>query len=156
MECSKKVLIANRGEIAVRVAQTIQEMGIAAVAVYSEPDRSSPNVACADEAYPLEGKTAVETYLRGDGIIEIAKRHGVDAIHPGYGFLSENAAFAEACCKAGIVFIGPTPGAIRATGNKVIAKKTLAAAGVPVVPGWAGSGGEGAERRGAAARGCDS
>ncbi len=139
-----KILIANRGEIAVRVAQTVQEMGIKAVAVYSDPDRDAPHVLRADEAYLLECKTAAETYLRGDRIIEIAQRHGVDAIHPGYGFLSENASFAEACGRAGIVFIGPTPEVIRAMGDKVIAKKTLAAAGVPVVPGWAGSGDENA------------
>ena len=140
-----KILIANRGEIAVRVAQTVQEMGIAAVAVYSEPDRDAPHVLRADEAYPLEGKTAAETYLRGDRIIDIARQHGVDAIHPGYGFLSENASFAEACGQAGIAFIGPTPEVIRATGDKVIAKRTLAAAGVPVVPGWSGTGDESAD-----------
>ena len=124
----KRILIANRGEIAVRIAQTVQEMGLAAIAAHSEPDRSSVHVLRADEAYPLEGKTAAETYLRGDRIIDIARRHGVDAIHPGYGFLSENASFAEACGKAEIAFIGPTPQVIRATGDKVNAKKTLAAA----------------------------
>ncbi len=134
----RKVLIANRGEIAVRVAQTLREMGIIVVAVYSAPDRASVHVACADEAYPLEGKSAVETYLRGDKIIEIAKSHGVDAIHPGYGFLSENPEFAEACAKAGVTFIGPSADVMRATGNKIVAKTTLAKAGVPVVPGWSG------------------
>ncbi len=142
----KRILIANRGEIAVRVAQTVQEMGMRAVAVYSEPDRSSPHVAAADEAHPLEGKTAAETYLRGEKIIEIAKRNHIDAIHPGYGFLSENAAFAQACRDAGITFIGPSPEVIRATGNKIAAKKTLSAAGVPVVPGWTGTGKEDPKR----------
>jgi 3-methylcrotonyl-CoA carboxylase alpha subunit len=137
----KKVLIANRGEIAVRVAQTLREMGIIVVAVYSQPDRAAVHVACADEAYPLEGETAAETYLRGDKIIAIAKSHGVDAIHPGYGFLSENPEFAEACVKAGITFIGPNADVMRAMGNKIVAKKTLEKAGVPVVPGWSGEGG---------------
>lgn len=138
----RKVLIANRGEIAVRVAQTVQEMGIKAVAVHSDPDRSAPHVLAADEAYGLSGKTAAETYLRGDRIIEIARNCGADAIHPGYGFLSENAGFSQACRDAKITFIGPGPEVIRATGNKVAAKKTLAAAGVPVVPGWTGTGSE--------------
>jgi acetyl-CoA carboxylase biotin carboxylase subunit len=132
----KKVLIANRGEIAVRIAQTLQEMGIRAVAVYSEPDRRSVHVARADEANPLDGATSAETYLRGDKIIEIAKRHGADAIHPGYGFLAENAAFAEACRDAGITFIGPRPEAIQTLGDKTAAKRIAVGAGVPVVPGW--------------------
>lgn len=135
-----KVLIANRGEIAVRIARTLQPMGIKAVAVYSEPDRTAPHVALADEAYPLEGVTSAETYLRGERIIEIAKQCGAEAIHPGYGFLSENANFAEACQKAGLTFIGPTPDVIRAMGDKLMAKKTFAEAGVPVVPGWAPKG----------------
>ncbi len=138
----KRILIANRGEIAVRVAQTVQEMGITAAVVHSDPDRSAPHVVAADEAYALEGKTAAETYLRGEKIIEIARRNRIDAIHPGYGFLSENAAFAQACGEAGITFIGPSPEVIRATGNKIAAKKALAAAGVPVVPGWTGTGQE--------------
>jgi len=142
----QKVLIANRGEIAVRVAQTVQEMGMCAVAVYSEPDRCSPHVLIADEAHPLDGKTAAETYLRGDKIIDIAKRNHIDAIHPGYGFLSENAAFAQACSDAGLTFIGPTPAAMRATGNKIAAKETLREAGVPVVPGWTGTGKEDAKK----------
>lgn len=135
----KKVLIANRGEIGVRVAQTLQQMGIAAVAVYSEPDREGLHVAAADEAYPLEGRTAGETYLRGEKVIEIAKACAAEAIHPGYGFLSENPTFAAACGEAGLTFIGPTPEAMRATGNKVAAKQMLEKAGVPVVPGWAGA-----------------
>lgn len=136
----RKVLIANRGEIAVRVSQTLQEMGITAVAIHSEPDRNSLHVRRADEAYALEGKTSAETYLRGDKIISIAKAHGVDAIHPGYGFLSENEDFAQACIDAGLVFIGPPPRIAAAMGDKIVAKRTMAAAGVPIVPGWAGEG----------------
>ncbi len=134
----KKVLVANRGEIALRIIQTLQEMGITALAVYSDPDRSAPHVRQADEAYHLPGKTPGETYLQGEKIIDLAKRHGVEAIHPGYGFLSENAEFAQACQQAGIVFIGPSPEVIRAMGDKIIAKQTMEKAGVPVVPGWAG------------------
>ncbi|HKQ46927.1 MAG TPA: acetyl-CoA carboxylase biotin carboxylase subunit [Phycisphaerae bacterium] len=131
----RKVLIANRGEIAVRVAQTLQQMGIVAAAVYSEADRGAVHVRAADEAYPLEGSSSAETYLRGDKIIEIARRCGAEAIHPGYGFLSENADFAQSCADAGFTFIGPTPPVIRAMGDKIVAKKTFADAGVPVVPG---------------------
>ncbi len=130
-----KVLIANRGEIAVRIAQTLREMGIGSVAVYSTPDSGALHVASADEAYPLEGESAGDTYLRGDKIIEIAVSHGVEAIHPGYGFLSENAEFAQACADAGLTFIGPTPEVIRQMGDKIVAKKVLADAGVPMLPG---------------------
>jgi acetyl/propionyl-CoA carboxylase alpha subunit len=132
----RRVLIANRGEIAVRIAQTLQEMGITAVAVHSEPDRRAVHVQRADEAYALDGKTSAETYLRGDKIIDLARAHGIDAIHPGYGFLSENEDFAQACIDAGITFIGPRPDRIRSMGDKIIARKTMAEAGVPVVPGW--------------------
>jgi len=135
----KKVLIANRGEIAVRIAQTLQEMGLCAVAVYSDPDRHALHVERADEAYGLEGTTSGETYLKIERLIAIARQHGVDAIHPGYGFLSENAQFAEACAAAGITFIGPKPDVIRAMGDKIVAKKTMQDAGVPVVPGWSGA-----------------
>lgn len=135
----RKVLIANRGEIAVRVAATLQQMGVVSVAVYSEPDKSALHVRSADEAYPLDGRTSAETYLRGDKILDIAKLHGVDAIHPGYGFLSENATFAQQCADAGVTFIGPPPSAMKAVGNKVNAKNTLGAAGVPLVPGWVGA-----------------
>jgi acetyl-CoA carboxylase biotin carboxylase subunit len=136
----KKVLIANRGEIAVRVARTLQQMGVGAVAVYSDPDRRAVHVALADEAHPLDGRTAAETYLRGDKIIDVAKACGAEAIHPGYGFLSENPKFAAACRDAGLIFIGPTPQAMRVTGNKVTAKQALEKAGVPVVPGWSSNG----------------
>jgi len=135
----QKVLIANRGEIAVRIAQTLQEMGMSAAGVYSDADREALHVSCLDEAFPLDGNTSSETYLRGDKILEIARRCGAAAIHPGYGFLSENAAFAQMCRDAGIVFIGPTPEAIRAMGDKILAKQTAVGVGVPVVPGWTGS-----------------
>lgn len=139
----QRILIANRGEIAVRIAQSVQEIGITAIGLYSDPDAHAPHVKAMDEVFPLPGKTAAETYLRIDKIIDLARAHQIDAIHPGYGFLSENATFADACRAAGVAFIGPTPEAIRATGNKVAAKKTLSAAGVPVVPGWTGSAGDG-------------
>src|SRR5262249_25668118 len=121
----KKVLVANRGEIAVRVMQTLAQMSIRTVAGFSQPDRTSLDAAAAEEAYPLTGKTAAETYLRGDHIIAIAKEHGCDAIHPGYGFLAENEDFAQACADAGIAFIGPRPAAIREMGDKVLAKQTM-------------------------------
>ncbi len=133
-----KVLIANRGEIAVRIAQALQQMGVHTVGVFSDPDRHAPHAVATDEAYPLEGESAVDTYLRRDRIIEIAQRHGVEAIHPGYGFLSENAQFAEDCAAAGITFIGPTPHVIRVLGDKIEAKRIMKEAGVPVVPGAAG------------------
>ncbi|MCO6438033.1 MAG: acetyl-CoA carboxylase biotin carboxylase subunit [Phycisphaerae bacterium] len=134
----KKVLIANRGEIAARIASTLQQMGVTAMAVCSEPDRAAVHVRAADEAYPLEGKTSAESYLRGERIIDIARRHGADAIHPGYGFLSENAEFAQAVANAGLVFIGPSPKVIGSMGDKLVAKETFTKAGVPVVPGWSG------------------
>jgi 3-methylcrotonyl-CoA carboxylase alpha subunit len=134
-----KVLIANRGEIAVRIAHTLQMLGCSVVAVFSDPDRRAPHVAAADEAYALDGTTPGETYLSTEKLIKIATRAGVDAIHPGYGFLSENAAFAQACADQHIRFIGPTPDVIRAMGDKIIAKQTMQAANVPVVPGWTGA-----------------
>jgi len=135
----RKVLIANRGEIAVRIARTLQEMGITACVVHSDADAGALHVRCADEAYALPGVSAAETYLRGERIVEVARAHSIDAIHPGYGFLSENAEFAQACTDARIAFIGPTPAVIRAMGDKVVARQTAATAGVPVVPGWCGS-----------------
>jgi len=138
-EMFKKVLIANRGEIAVRVMQTLQQMNIRAVAVYSQPDRFALHAAMADEAYALGGVTAAESYLRGDRMLALARACRAEAIHPGYGFLSENEDFAQACRDAGIAFIGPKPDAIRAMGDKVLAKQTMQKAGVPVVPGWSGA-----------------
>lgn len=132
----RKILIANRGEIAVRIAQTARQMGVAVAAVYSEPDRDALHVRVADEVWPLAGRSSAETYLRGERVIEIARSCGAEAIHPGYGFLSENAEFAEQCAAAGIVFIGPSPAAIRAMGDKIVAKEAATRAGVPVVPGW--------------------
>ncbi len=131
----RKVLIANRGEIAVRVARTLREMGIAVVAVYSDIDRGALHVRVADEAYCIGGATAAESYLRIDAILDVAKRAGVDAIHPGYGFLSENPAFVDACNQAGVIFIGPPAAAMRQLGSKTAAREKMQAAGVPVVPG---------------------
>jgi 3-methylcrotonyl-CoA carboxylase alpha subunit len=133
-----KILIANRGEIACRVIKTARRLGIASVAVYSDADAKALHARMADEAVAIGGTTAAESYLKGDLIIEAAKKTGAEAIHPGYGFLSENAEFAEACAKAGIVFIGPSPEAIRAMGLKDRAKEIMAKAGVPVVPGYLG------------------
>jgi len=134
----QKILVANRGEIAVRVTLACQQMGIRAVAVYSEPDRDALHVAAADEAHLLEGMTPSETYLRGDRIIDIARSCGAAAVHPGYGFLSENADFAQACADADLTFIGPKPEVIRALGDKLSAKKTFEDIGVPVIPSWSG------------------
>ncbi len=131
----KKVLIANRGEIAVRVVRTLHEMGIGAVAVYSDVDRSALHVRVADEAYAIGPAQASESYLRVDKIIDAAKKSGADAIHPGYGFLSENPALPEACERAGIVFVGPPASAMRSMGSKTAARKKMAEAGVPIVPG---------------------
>ncbi len=131
----KKVLVANRGEIAVRIMRSCREMGIPTVAVFSDADRSAMHVRYADEALHIGPAPSVESYLNIDRIIEAAKKSKADAIHPGYGFLSENADFSERCKKEGIEFIGPNPEAIRQMGDKITARKTMIAAGVPVVPG---------------------
>ncbi len=133
-----KILVANRGEIACRVMRTARALGYRTVAVYSEADRLAPHVAAADQAVPIGPPPAAQSYLAIDKIIAAARRAGADAIHPGYGFLSENAAFAQACADAGITFIGPPPEAIRLMGNKAAAKRRMIAAGVPCVPGYEG------------------
>jgi 3-methylcrotonyl-CoA carboxylase alpha subunit len=134
----KKILIANRGEIACRVIKTARRLGVATVAVYSEADANARHVRLADEAVLIGPAAARESYLVGERILEVAKRTGAEAIHPGYGFLSENADFAEACEKAGVVFIGPPESSIRAMGSKSAAKVLMGAAGVPLTPGYHG------------------
>ena len=133
------VLIANRGEIACRVIRTLRRMGIRSVAVYSEADRDALHVAQADEAHEIGAAAPRESYLNQAAILKVVQKSGADAIHPGYGFLSENAAFAEACAKAGLIFIGPPVAAIRAMGSKSEAKALMEKAGVPLVPGYHGA-----------------
>ena len=134
----RKILIANRGEIAVRIIATCREMGIRTVAVYSEADRQAYHVRAADEAYAIGPAPAAQSYLHGETILSIARQSGAEAIHPGYGFLSENASFAEACEQSGIVFIGPPASAMRLMGSKITAKQLAQSVGAPTVPGYNG------------------
>ncbi len=134
----RRLLIANRGEIAIRIIRACREAGISPIAVYSEADRDALHVALADAAYPIGPAPAVESYLRSENLLQAAHQAGADAIHPGYGFLSENADFAQACADAGITFVGPPADVIRLLGDKIAAKQLMAAAGVPIVPGYNG------------------
>ena len=134
----EKVLIANRGEIAIRVCRTLREMGIASVAVFSEPDRGAPHIFAADEAHLIGPAPAPQSYLNSAKILEVARATGADAIHPGYGFLAESAAFAQQVIDAGLIWIGPSPEASHALGDKVRARAIAIAAGVPVLPGTPG------------------
>src|SRR5438874_11755398 len=131
----KKLLVANRGAIAVRVVRACREMGIATVAVYSEADREARHVQMADEAYAIGAAPATESYLVVERLVETARRAGADAVHPGYGFLSENPAFAEACARAGLTFVGPPAAAMRRMGSKTAARTLARELGVPMVPG---------------------
>ena len=131
----KKVLVANRGEIALRVMRSCREMGILTVAVFSAADRTAQHVRYADEAYPIGPAPSAESYLNMEKILEVAKKSGADAIHPGYGFLSENARFSARCREEGLIFIGPSPEVIQTMGDKITARETMVKSGVPVVPG---------------------
>src|SRR5579871_1306847 len=134
----KRLLVANRGEIAVRIMRACREAGVSPVAVFSEADRAAPHVGLADVACPIGPGPAAESYLRGEKLIAAALVTGADAVHPGYGFLSENAEFAAACAAASLTFVGPPAPVIRLLGDKIAAKHLMAKAGVPVVPGYNG------------------
>ncbi|MBK9052059.1 MAG: ATP-grasp domain-containing protein [Chloroflexi bacterium] len=136
----KKLLVANRGEIAARLFRACRLLGVRSVAIYSEADAQAPWPRLADERYPLKGVAAADTYLNQSAILAIARQAGAEAIHPGYGFLSENADFAQACVDAGIIFVGPSAAAMRALGSKASARELAQAAGVPVIPGVNGAG----------------
>ena len=131
----KKILIANRGEIAVRIIRACHELGAKAVAIYSDVDRDALHVRYADEAYPCGPPPAAESYLNAERVLAIAKACGAEAIHPGYGFLSERGFFPDLCRKAGVVFIGPSGEVMHTMGDKVRARQTMERAGVPIVPG---------------------
>ena len=137
-----KLLIANRGEIACRVIRACRELGVRAVAVYSEADRAALHVARADEAYCIGPAPPLESYLNIEKIIETAKAARAEAVHPGYGFLAENAAFADACADAGLVFVGPSGDTLRLAGDKLGARRTMADVGVPIIPGMSTGAGD--------------
>ena len=138
MKAIQTVLVANRGEIAVRVMRTAKAMGLKTVAVYSDADADALHVRTADLAVPLGGNTPAESYLVGEAILEAARTTGADAIHPGYGFLSENTGFAAACAEAGVIFIGPPAQAVEVMGDKALAKRAMLEAKVPCIPGYQG------------------